>query len=92
MLTVLVERARAFKNLLELLIIFALGARFVNSGDDVVWSAAAILTRFGSFELITATVPMVFAVIVAAVTVVLVVGSLIAAASWAMSACNTPGV
>ena len=48
MLAVFVERARAFKDLLVLLVIVALGTRFVDSGDDMVWSVAAILTRLGS--------------------------------------------
>jgi len=48
--------------------------------------AAAILTRFGPFWSITATVPMMTVVIVAAVIVVSVVGSLVTAVSWAMSA------
>ena len=49
MLGVLVERAWAIKDLLVLLVIVALGSRLVNSGDDMVWSVAAILTRLGSF-------------------------------------------
>jgi len=49
MLGILVERAWAFEDLLVLFIVVALGARFFNGGDDVVWSAAVILTRFGSF-------------------------------------------
>ena len=44
MLAVFVERARAFKDLLVLLVVVALGARFINGGDDVVWSVAEILT------------------------------------------------
>jgi len=48
-LVVLVEGARAFEDLLILLVVVALGARFVNGGNDVVWSAAAILTSFRSF-------------------------------------------
>ena len=36
MLGVLVERAWAIKDLLVLLIIVALGARFINRGDDMV--------------------------------------------------------
>ena len=48
-LAFLVERARAFKDLLVLLVVVVLGARFINGGDDVVWSAAVILTRFGPF-------------------------------------------
>ena len=49
MLAISVERARAFEDLLVLLIIVALGARFINGGDDVVWSVVAIWTRLGSF-------------------------------------------
>ena len=86
MLVVLVERAWSFEDLLILLVVVELGVRFVNSGDDVVWSAAAILTRFGPFWPIMATVPMVTAVVVAAVAMASVVGALVAAVSWAMSA------
>ena len=60
-LDVLMEEARAFEDLLVLLVVVALGARFINGGDDVVWSAVVILTRFGPFWPITATVPMVTA-------------------------------
>ena len=49
MLGVLVKRARAVDDLLVLLVVVVLGARFINGGDDVVSLAAAILTRFGSF-------------------------------------------
>ena len=84
---ILVEGARAVEDLLVLLVVVVLGARFVNGGYDVVWSAAAILTRSRSFRPITAAVPMVNAVVVAAVAVASVVGSLIIASSWAMSAC-----
>ena len=35
-LAVLVEGAWAFEDLLVLLVVVALGARFINSGDDVV--------------------------------------------------------
>ena len=35
-LAVLVEGARAFEDLFVLLVVVALGARFVNGGDDVV--------------------------------------------------------
>jgi len=83
---VLVEGAWSFKDLLVLLIVFTLGTRFVDSGDDVVWSTMAILTSFGPFRPITATVMMVAAVIVAAVTVASFVGALITTASWAVSA------
>ena len=86
MLAVLVERAWAFEDLVVLLIVVALGTRFMNGSDDVVWSATAILTRFGPFWLITAIVTMVTTVVVGAVTVASVIGSLIAVVSWAMSA------
>ena len=49
MLGVLVERAQAIEDLLVLLIVVALGARFINNGGDVVWPAVVILTRLGSF-------------------------------------------
>jgi len=86
-LDVLVERARAFEDLLVLLVIVALGARFVDSGDDMVWSAAAILTRLGSFWPITSIVPMVTVVVIAAVAVAPVIGAIVTVVSWAMSAC-----
>ena len=35
-LAILVERARAFEDLLVLLIVVAFGARFINGGDDMV--------------------------------------------------------
>ena len=85
MLGVLVERARAVEDLLVLLIVVALGSWF--SSDDVVWLAAAILTRLGTFLPIIATIQMVTVVIVATVVVAPVVGAIIAAASWVMSAC-----
>ena len=77
---VLVERARAVKDLLVLLIVVALGMRFINGGDNVVWPATVILTRLGSFWPITAAVMMVTVVIVAAVIVMLVVGAVVVAA------------
>ena len=80
-LAVLVERARALEDLLVLLVIVALGARFINGGNDVVWSAAAILTSSGPFWPITTTVLMVAAVVVAAVTVASFVGPVIAMVS-----------
>ena len=49
MLGILVERAQAVEDLLVLLIVVVLGVRFINGGDDVVWPAAVILTRLGSF-------------------------------------------
>jgi len=85
-LGVLMERARAIEDLLVLLIVVALGTRFIDSNDDVVWPAAVILTSLGSFSLITTTVIMVTAVVVVAVVVVVVVGTVVVAACWAMSA------
>ena len=81
MLGILVERAWAIEDLLVLLIIVALGARLIDGGDDVVWLAAAILARLGSFCSITAAVTMVTTVIEAAV----VVASVVVAMRWAMS-------
>ena len=86
MLAIFVERAWAFENLLVLLNVVVLGTRFVDGCDDVVWSAAVILTRFGPFWPITATVPMVTAVVIVAVAA-LVIETIIIAVSWAMSAC-----
>ena len=80
------ERAQAFEDLLVLLVVVALGARFINGGDNVVWPATAIFTRSRSFWPIMATILMVTAVVAAVVAVVPVVGVIVAAASWAMSA------
>jgi len=77
---------RAFEDFLVLLIIVMFGMRFVNGGDDVVWSATAILTSSRPFRPITATVMVVAMVIIAAVTVALFIEVLVAAASWAMGA------
>ena len=82
---VLVEGARAVEDLLVLLVVVALGVRLINGSDKVVWLAAAILTRLGSFWPITATAPMMTAVVIAAVAVAPVVGAIVAAMSWAMS-------
>ena len=87
MLGVLVERARAVEDLLVLLVVVALGVRFINGSDDVVWPAAAILTRLRSFWPITNAVMMVTTVIVAVVVVASIIGAVIVAACWAMSAC-----
>ena len=81
MLGILVERERAAEDLLVLLVIVALGSRFVNNNDNIVWSVVAIMTRLGTFWPITATVPMVTAVVIAAVTVAPVVEAIVAAAS-----------
>ena len=86
MLGVLVETARAINDLLVLLVIVALGVRFINGGDDVVWPTAAILTRLGSFWPITAAVTMVTAFVIVVVIVASVVGAVIIAACQAMSA------
>ena len=84
---VLIERAQAVEDLLVLLVVVALGARFIDGGDTVVWLTVVILARLGSFWLITAAVMMVTAVVVAAVIVVAIVGAIVVAACWAMSAC-----
>ena len=68
-LAVLVEGAWAFEDFLVLLVVVALGVRFVNGGDDVVWSVVVILTSFAPFRPITTTVMMVATIIVAAITV-----------------------
>ena len=86
MFGVLVKRARAIEDLLVLLIIVALGARLTDGSDDVVWPTAAILARPGSFCSITAAVAMVVWVIGTAVVVASVVGAVVVAACWAMSA------
>ena len=86
MLSVLMERARAIEDLLVLLVVVALSTRFINGGDDVDWPAAVILTRLGSFWPIMATVPMMTVVVIVSVIVAPVVGAIIVAASWAMSA------
>ena len=82
MFGVLVKRARAIEDLLVLLIVVALGTRLTDGDDDVVWPAAAILARLGSFYSIMAAVTMVTTV----VEVVVIVASVIGAARWAMSA------
>ena len=86
MLGILVERARAVEDLLVLLIIVALGARFIDGSNDVVWPATTILTGLGPFWPITAAVPVKTTVVVAAVIVASVVGAVVIAARWAMSA------
>jgi len=83
---VLVEGARAIEDLLVLLVVVALGTRFIDGSNDVVWPTAAILTRLGSFRPITAAVPMETTVVVAVVVVASVVGAVVVAARWAMSA------
>ena len=86
MLDVLVEGARAFEDFLVLLVVVTLGARFINCGDDVVWSASVILTKFRPFWPIIATILMVATVVVAVVTAASFVGAVVAVASWAVIA------
>ena len=81
MLAVLVEGARAFEDFLILLVVVTFGTRFINGGDDVVWSVAVLLTSFGPLQPITATVLMVAAVVVAAVTVASFIRAIVVAAS-----------
>ena len=83
---VLVEGAWAFEDFLVLLIVVMLGVRFINGGNDVVWSATVILTSFGPFRSITTTVMMVATVVVAVVSVASFIRALITAVSWAVSA------
>ena len=45
---VFVQGARAIEDLLVLLIVVTLCARLIDVGNKVIWSAAAILTRFES--------------------------------------------
>ena len=45
---ILVQGARSIKDLLVLLIVVTLCARLIDVGNNVVWSAVAILTRFES--------------------------------------------
>ena len=73
---ILMEGARAVEDLLVLLIVVALGTRFIDSGDDVVWPVMVILARLGSFCLITTVVMMVTMVVEVAVVVASVVGRL----------------
>ena len=84
MLGVLVERAWDIEDLFVLLIIVALGTRFINHGDDVVCPVAAILTRLRSFWPITAAVTMVNVVIIAEVVVASIIGVVVVVACWAM--------
>ena len=86
MFGVLVKRARAIKDLLVLFVVVALGVRLTDGGDDVVWPAAVILARLGSFCSIMAAVTMVTTVVVAVVVVASVIGSVVIAACWAMNA------
>ena len=79
-------RQSFIKDLLVLLIIVALGVRFIVGSNDVVWPVVAILARLRSFWPITTAITMVTAVVVAAVVVESVVGAVVLAACWAMSA------
>ena len=83
---ILMEGAWAVEDLLVLLVIVALGARFIDGSDDVVWPTVAILARLGSFWPITIAVTMVTTVVEAAVVVASVVGAVIVTTCWAMSA------
>ena len=80
------ERARAIEDLLVLLIVVALGARFIDGSDDVVWPAMVILARLGSIYSIMAAVRIVTTVVEAVVVVASVVGAVVLAVRWAMGA------
>ena len=76
----------AVEDLLVLLIVVALGPRFIDGGDDVVWPAAAILARLGSFRPIMAVVMMVTAIVVVVVVVASVIEAVVVAARRAICA------
>ena len=57
------------------------GVRFVDGGNDVVWSVATILTSFRPFRQTTTTILMVAVVVIAAVTVASFIGAIVATAS-----------
>ena len=82
---VLVQGARTVEDLLVLLIVVTLGARLIDVGNKVVWSAVAILTRFVSIWPISSAVPMETAVIVAATVVLSVVVAIVVAAIVVLS-------
>ena len=83
---VLVQGARAIKDLLVLLIVVTLGSWLIDVGNEVVWPAAAILTKLGSFWPITAAVPVETAVVVAAIIVASVIEAVVVAARRAICA------
>ena len=85
MFVILMERAWAIKDLLVLLIVVMLGARLIDIGNKVIWSAVAILTRFVSIWPISSAVPMETAVIVAATVVLSVVVAIVVAAIVVLS-------
>ena len=85
-LSVLVERARAVEDLPVLLIIVALGARFVDGSDDVVWPAVAILARLGPFLPILTAIIRITTVVETAVAVASVGGAVVILACWSLDA------
>ena len=76
-LGVLVERARAVEDLSVLLIIVALGVRFVDGSDDVVLPAATILARLGPFLPISTAVIRITTIVETAVAVASVSGAVV---------------
>ena len=82
---VLVQGARSIEDLLVLLIVVTLCARLIDIGNKVIWSAAAILTRFESIWPITSAVPVETLVVVAAIVVLSVVIAVIVAANVMLS-------
>ena len=86
MLCVLVERARTIEDLLILLVIVPLGARLIDSSNEVVWSAATILTGLEPFWPIMAVIPVETTVVVAAVVVASGIGAVIVAVRRAICA------
>jgi len=81
------ERTRAIKDLLVLLIVVALGPRFIDGGNDVVWPVAAILARLGPFLPILTDVIRITMVVETAVAVASVNGAVVIPACWSLGAC-----
>ena len=85
MFGVLVQGARTVQNLFVLLVIVTLCARLVDVGDEVIWSAAAMLTRFEFIWPITSTVPVETTVVVATIVVLSVVVAVVVAVNVVLS-------
>jgi hypothetical protein len=83
---VLVEQARAVEDLHVLLIIVALGVRFVDGSDDVVWPTVVILARLGPFLPISTAVIRITMVNKMAVVVALVGRVVIIPMCWSLGA------
>ena len=82
---VLVQGARTVQNLFVLLVVVTLCARLIDVGNKVIWSAAAILTRFESVWPITSVVLVETTVVVAAIIVLSVVVAVVVAVNIVLS-------